>query len=104
MKTLLHRHHLKVMSNHFEASLIVGFVVTLADMVWCVHDILVNGFNPMYGVIFTGLLIGVIGLGMLIVSYHKKSLEEYRHQLMLNKIARARYRFRHKLFGGKPNE
>lgn len=70
--------HIKAYLTNFEVALEAGILVIIADILWLLHDILVNGLSVYYTSI--GLLMS-IGLLISIYALYKHH-RAYTHRLM----------------------
>lgn len=57
--------------TNFELACEVAALICAADLVWLLHDILLNGMSIWYGIIGTGLTVGFVGILIVIYRHHK---------------------------------
>ena len=74
----MHQSHKKAFLTHFEMALEWAILIIASDLVWLVHDIIVNGIKIWYVVVGLGLSTGLIGTIYVLTKHHK----EYVHRLM----------------------
>lgn len=61
-----------LIKDHFDYAVVASILITLGDIVWLTHDIVLNGFSYTYlmiGIIFT---LGNIGLYLSLKKHHKE--------------------------------
>ena len=76
--------HTRAFLTNFEMACEFGILITAADVVWLLHDILTNGVSLSYILIGILLLIGLIGLVYVIYRHHL----HYTHRLIQRIINR----------------
>jgi hypothetical protein len=58
--------------DHFDYSVVAGILITLGDMLWLSHDIVLNGFSFTYLTIGIIFLVGNLGLYLSLRKHHKE--------------------------------
>jgi hypothetical protein len=90
------RHRLSAMRSHFELACIAGMAVIVADILWLSHDIYVNGFSIVYGVIGSFMIIGLIATVIIVYQHNSKIVRYLNKTLLESKLDKLHRKLKHK--------
>lgn len=63
--------HRRAFLTNFEIACEFAIIALLADLLWLSHDVVQNGFSLCYGLVGTGLTLGILGTSFALIRHHK---------------------------------
>jgi hypothetical protein len=83
--TLQHKIVLQAFKTNFELALLCGIIITAADILWLVHDIMQNGWSVWYIGVMCGLSVGLALTVAVMVRHNHLTVNTIKHKLFLKK-------------------
>lgn len=84
MNQIKKQKHINAFLTNFELACELAIIITTADLIWLLHDILQNGLSIVYSLIGILLIIGLVGTSFVVYRHHnhytKKSIKKYYKQ------------------------
>ncbi len=74
------------LNKDFELISLASIIALVSDLGWVIHDIMTNGMSIQYGLIGTGLLIGVVLSAIVFERRFLRDMLKYRKVLLKNAI------------------
>ena len=77
MSTDIHR---RAFLTHFEMACEFAVLITSADLIWLLHDVIANGLSITYIIVGSALLIGLLGTAYVLYKHHKRFTHRLIHK------------------------